>query len=115
MVNHYPDTMHIARKWKKSQLASIELLNGVSNVDGKRWMLASVKEAGVNVNGKRWMASLRWANGCLTCMNVSVVRIKRPSHKKGNLFYTRLNASKLESHQTGGWVYPGHAFREITI
>jgi len=38
---------------KKSQLASIELLNGVSNVDGKRRVSASMKEAGVNVYGKR--------------------------------------------------------------
>ena len=37
---------------KKSQLASIELLNGVSNVDGKRRVSASVKETGVNVDGK---------------------------------------------------------------
>ena len=62
---------------KKSQLASIELLNGVSNVDGKRRVSASVKEAGINVDGKRWVSSLRWANGYLTCMNVSVVKSKR--------------------------------------
>ena len=38
---------------KKSQLASIELLNGVSNVDGKRRVSTSVKEVGVDVDGKR--------------------------------------------------------------
>ena len=36
---------------KKSQLASIELLNGVSNVDGKRWVSTSVKEVDVE---RRW-------------------------------------------------------------
>ena len=75
----------------------------------RRW-----KKAGVNV-GERWVTSLRWANGYLTCMNVSVVKRKKPSHKKGKLFLTLLNTSKLESHQTWGWVYPGHAFREITV
>ena len=66
---------------------SIELLNGVSNVDGKRRVSASVKEASVNVDGKRrvsasvkeasvnvdgkmWVSSLRWANVYLTCMKV---------------------------------------------
>ena len=62
---------------KKSQLASIELMNGVSNVDGKRWVSASVKEAGVNVDGKRWVSSLHWVYGYLTCMNVSVAKRKK--------------------------------------
>ena len=62
---------------KKSQLASIELLNEVSNVDGKRRASASVKETGVNINGERRVSSLRWANGYLTCMNVFVVKRKR--------------------------------------
>ena len=62
---------------KKSQLASIELLNGVSNVDGKRRVAVSVKETGVNVDGKRWVSSLGSANGYLTCVNVSVVKRKR--------------------------------------
>ena len=34
------------------------------------------KKVGLNVDGKRWV-SLRWANGYLTCMNVSVVKRKR--------------------------------------
>ena len=58
---------------KKSQLTSIELLNGVSNVDGKGRVSASGKDTGVNVEGKRRVSSLRWANGYLTCMNVSVL------------------------------------------
>ena len=37
----------------RSQLASIELLDGVSNVDGKRRVLAAVKETGVNVDEKK--------------------------------------------------------------
>ena len=32
---------------KKSQLASMELLNGVSDVEGKRRVSTSVKEVGV--------------------------------------------------------------------
>ena len=44
-----------------------------------------------------------------------VVKRKRLSHKKGNLFYTLLQRIKeLESHQTRGWVYSGHSFLEIT-
>ena len=44
---------------KNSQLASIELLNGVSNVDGKRWVSASVSEAGVSI-AERSGCQRRW-------------------------------------------------------
>ena len=58
---------------KRSQLASIELLDGVSNVDGKRRVSASVKEMWVNVDGKRQAsASVKET----PCMNVSVVKRK---------------------------------------
>ena len=46
-LNVHPDT-------KKSQLASIELLNGVSNVDGKRQVSTSVKEVGVEHRWKKF-------------------------------------------------------------
>ena len=43
-VNNYHFT--VQPDMKRSQLASIELLDGVSNVDGKRWVSASMKETG---------------------------------------------------------------------
>jgi len=66
---------------------SIELLNGVSNVDGKRRVSASMKETGVNVDGKRWVSSLRWAHGYLTCMNVSVVKRKNFTLEREYILY----------------------------
>ena len=38
--------LNVQPDMKKSQFASIELLNGVSNVDGKRRVSTSVKEVG---------------------------------------------------------------------
>jgi len=61
---------------KKSQFASIELLNGVSNDYGKRRVSALVKEAGVNVDVKRQASSLHWVNSYFTCMNMSVIKRK---------------------------------------
>ena len=67
---------------KRSQLASIELLDGVSNVDGKRRVSASVKEMCGNVAGKRRVS----VSVKEMCVNVAGKRWVSASVKETGIF-----------------------------